>query len=223
MNKIRLHIIIATIGLLVSCSSSELVEVWKNPDIDTFEANKVLVIGMTADTDGRKVFEKKLTQALKKNGVAAEKSLDFFEKSFTQSPKTEEDLLAIEGQLLEAGFDAILLSKVLAIEDKVTVVQAYRNLDKDFKSFKDDYYQNQDIYYEDGYYEEYEVYHAETSLYCICPDKERELIWKGSIDITEPENIKKAVGDYVKVLIWALKGQKLLIIEEELNNEDIDI
>ncbi|MFD2564334.1 hypothetical protein [Aquimarina rubra] len=223
MNKLNTYIILIVAGLLTSCSSSELVEVWKNPDIDTFEANKVLVIGMTADTDGRKVFEKKLTQALKKNGVTSEKSLDFFEKSFTQSPKTEEELLAMEGKLLEAGFDAILLSKVLAVEDKVTVVQAYRNLDKDFKSFKDDYYQNQDIYYEDGYYEEYEIYHAETSLYCICPDKERELIWKGSIDITEPENVKKAVGDYIKVLIWALKGQKLLIIEEELNNEDIDI
>ncbi len=223
MNKLNTYIILIVAGLLTSCSSSELVEVWKNPDIDTFEANKVLVIGMTADTDGRKVFEKKLTQTLKNNGVTSEKSLDFFEKSFTQSPKTEEELLAMEGKLLEAGFDAILLSKVLAVEDKVTVVQAYRNLDKDFKSFKDDYYQNQDIYYEDGYYSAYEIYHAETSLYCICPDKERELIWKGSIDITEPENVKKAVGDYIKVLIWALKGQKLLIIEEELNNEDIDI
>ncbi|WP_298541396.1 hypothetical protein [uncultured Aquimarina sp.] len=223
MNKLNIYIILIVAGFLVSCSSSELVEVWKNPEIDSFEANKVLVIGMTSDTDGRKVFEKKLTQALKKNGVKSERSLDFFEKSFTKSPKTEEELLSIESKLLEAGFDAILLSKVLAVEEKVTVTQAYRNLDKDFKSFKDDYYQNQEIYYEDGYYSAYEVYHAETSLYCICPDKERELIWKGSIDITEPENVRKAVGDYVKVLIWALKGQKLLIIEEEINDEDIDI
>ncbi|SEL09849.1 hypothetical protein SAMN04487910_1712 [Aquimarina amphilecti] len=220
LNKLFLTII--TI-ILISCSSSELIEVWKNPDIESFEANKVLVIGMTSDIDGRKVFEKKLTAALKKNGVTSEKSLDFFEKSFTDSPKTEEDLMTMEGKLLEAGFDAILLSKVLAVEDRVTVVQAYRNMDKDFRNFKDDYYKNQDIYYEDDYYEEYEIYHVETSLYCICPDKERELIWKGSIDITEPENVKKAVGDYVKVLIWALKGQKLLIIEEEITDENIDL
>ena len=49
------------------------------------------------------------------------------------------------------------------------------------------------------------------------------MIWKGSIDITEPENIKKVIGDYVKLVIWALKGQNLLIIENELNHEDIDI
>ncbi|AXT58145.1 hypothetical protein J8L88_08915 [Aquimarina sp. MMG015] len=223
MNKIETYIILLILGFLTSCSSSELIEVWKNPDIESFEANKVLVIGMTSDLDGRKVFEKKLTAALKKNGVKSEKSLDFFQKSFTDSPKTEEDLITMEGKLLEAGFDAILLSKVLAVEDRLTVVQAYRNMDKDFRNFKDDYYKNQDIYYEEDYYEEYEIYHAETSLYCICPDKERELIWKGSIDITEPENVKKAVSDYVKVLIWALKGQKLLIIEEEITNENIDL
>ena len=220
LNKVYLTIIVI---ILTSCSSSELVEVWKNPDIDSFEANKVLVIGITSDTDARKVFEKKLTASLKKNGVKSEKSIDFFEKSFTNSPKTEKELLAMESKLLEAGFDAILLSKVVAIEDKVTVVNAYRNMDKDFRNFKDDYYQNQSIYYENDYYEEYEIYHAETSLYCICPDKERELIWKGSIDITEPENIKKATGDYIKVLIWALKGQKLLIVEDEITNEDIDL
>ncbi|KAA1242724.1 hypothetical protein [Aquimarina sp. RZ0] len=222
MNKYVTYIFLGVM-FLTSCISSELVENWKNPDINTFEVNKVLVVGMTSDTEGRKIFEKKLVNTLKKNGVIGERSLDFFEKSFTSSPKTEEDLKVIEGELIKAGFDAILLSKVLAVEDKMTVVQAYRNFDKNFKSFRDDYYESQDIYHNDDYYEVFEVYHAETSLYCICPDKERELIWKGSIDITDPENIRKAVGDYVKVLIWALKGQKLLIIDQELTHEDFDI
>lgn len=221
MNKLYIYLL-AISGLLYSCSSSELVENWKNPDIDTFEAQKVLVIGITPDESARKVFEKKLATELKKSGVNAVRSLDYFENSFTTSPKTEKEMMAIESKLIENGFDAILLSKVLGVEDKVTVVKAYRNLDKTFDSFRDDYYENQDIYYDEDYYEEYQIFHAESSLYCICPDKERELIWKGSIDITEPENIKKAVSDYVKVLVWALKGQQLLIIEE-LTNEDIDI
>ncbi len=221
MNKLYIYLLVIS-GLLYSCSSSELVENWKNPDIDTFEAQKVLVIGITPDESARKVFEKKLATELKKSGVNAVRSLDYFENSFTTSPKTEKEMMAIESKLIENGFDAILLSKVLGVEDKVTVVKAYRNLDKTFDSFRDDYYENQDIYYDEDYYEEYQIFHAESSLYCICPDKERELIWKGSIDITEPENIKKAVSDYVKVLVWALKGQQLLIIEE-LTNEDIDI
>ncbi|TPN87463.1 hypothetical protein [Aquimarina algicola] len=208
--------------LFCNCSSSELVENWKNPDIDTFEAQKVLVIGISPNMDNRKIFERKLASELKKNGVEAVRSIDYFEKSFTKTPKTEEEVLALESQLLEKGFEAILLSKVVGVQDRVTVVKAYRNLDKTFSSFKDDYYKNQDIFRDKDYYEEYQIFHAESSLYCICPEKERELIWKGSIDITEPENIRKAVGDYVKVLVWALKGQQLLIIEE-LTDEGIDI
>ncbi len=221
MNKSYTYLLLV-IGLLYSCSSSELVENWKNPDIDTFEAQKVLVIGITNEDANRKVFERKLASELKKNGVNAIKSLDFFEENFTTSPRTEEELMNLEMDLINKGFDAILLSKVVGVEDKITVVKAYRNLDRTFDSFKDDYIQNQEIYLDEDYYEEYQIFHAESSLYCICPDKERELIWKGSIDITEPENTKKAVSDYVKVLIWALKGQQLLIIEEDID-EDLDI
>jgi len=221
MNKRYIYLFMI-IGLFYSCSSSELVENWKNPEIDTFEAQKVLVIGISSNDSNRKVFEKKLVTELGKNGVNAVKSLDFFEETFTSTPRTEEDILALESQLVEKEFDAILLSKVVRIEDKVSTVQAYRNLDKTFNNFRDDYYENQEIYYNDGYYEEYQVFHAESSLYCICSDKDKELIWKGSIDITEPENIKKAVGDYIKVLVWALKGQRLLIIED-FEDEDIDL
>ncbi len=221
MNKSYTYLLFI-VGLLYSCTSSELVENWKNPDIGTFEAQKVLVIGITQNDNNRKVFEKKLASELKKNGVTAIMSLDFFEKTFTTTPKTEAELMALEEQLTNQGFDAILLSKVVGVEDKVTVVKAYRNLDKTFNSFKQDYYENQEIYHDEDYYEEYQVFHAESSLYCICPEKERELIWKGSIDITEPENTKKAVSDYVKVVIWALKGQQLLIIEE-LIDEGLDL
>ncbi|GAA4112393.1 hypothetical protein GCM10022393_10820 [Aquimarina addita] len=210
------------IPLILSCSSSELVENWKNPEIDTFEAQKVLVVGITSDVKGRNIFEKKLTTSLQKNGVLAIKSLDFFDNSFTTSPKSGKELLAMESKLIAAGFDAILISKIVGEEDRVSVVQAYKNMDKTFGSFREDYYKNQRIYYEDNYYENYTVYLAETSLYCICSEKDRELIWKGSIEITEPDNVAKAVGDYVKVLIWGLREQQLLIIEEK-QDEDIDL
>ncbi|MBP2831497.1 hypothetical protein J8281_04790 [Aquimarina sp. U1-2] len=221
MNKLGICSLLI-IGLLSSCISSELVENWKHPDIDTFEAQKVLVIGITPEDDHRRTFERKLVAALKRKHVNAVRSFEFFEKNFTASQKSEEELIALEGSLLEAGFDAILLSKVLGVEDKVTVVKAYRNLDKTFKRFKDDYYKNQEIYYDKEYYEAYQIFHAESSLYCICPEKERELIWRGSIDITEPENIKKAVSDYVNVLIWALEEQQLLIIEEQTDETSIN-
>jgi len=91
------------------------------------------------------------------------------------------------------------------------------DIDDMFTSFSDDYLEHQNIYYETDYYDEYTVYNAETSLYCICVGKERELIWRGTIDITDPENIDKVVDDYVKLIVFALKEQDIIFHKESEN------
>ncbi|WP_298327544.1 hypothetical protein [uncultured Dokdonia sp.] len=203
---------ICIISLLQSCNSSELIENWKNPDIDVFQAEKVLVLAMTSDVKNRKLFEKRLVDLLKDKGVNAVGSDAFFNPEFTSRPRTEEELGDLERAMLSEGFDAILVSKVLGAEDKVTLVQSYRNWDKSVNGFEDDYYAHQGIYAEDEEMQKYTVYHAESALYCVCPTKEREIIWKGSIDVTEPDNDRKAIKDYISMLVWALEEQELLII-----------
>lgn len=195
-----------------SCVSSELVDNWKNPEIDTFMAEKVLVLAMTNDVKNRRVFEKKLVNELKEKGVNAINSEDFFNPEFTSRPRTEAELEDLEREMLAEGFDAILVSKVLGAEDKVTLMQSYRNWNKAFKGFEDDYFSTQRIYEEDTKLEKYTVYHAESALYCICPTKEREIIWKGSIDVTKPDSDRKAIKDYIRMLVWALEEQELLIM-----------
>jgi len=198
--------------LISGCSSSKLVNDWKSPETVNFEANKVLVIGMAQDTELRRQFEEELTSELEKNDVVAVRSIDFFEHSFTDELKTEDELNNIEGQLLDAGFDAILFSKVIGSEDKVTTVQAVRDLADSFQTFKEDYYRSQDMYQSKNDFEYYKLYHAETNLYCICPGKERELLWSGNIDIVENQNRARSVRDYVKTLVNALQSKQLLIV-----------
>ena len=89
------------------------------------------------------------------------------------------------------------------------------DLDSYYGTFKEDYISHQDIYYDENYYDAYTVYHSETSLYCICVGKERELIWRGIIDITDPSNIKSAVDDYIKLVVFALEDQDLIFHKEE--------
>ncbi len=208
-----LSIILFASFLLFACSTSKLIEQWNSTDNLSFEANKVLVIGMTEREDSRRIFEKRLVSELENNGVIAVKSIDFFEQSFIASKKSEEELNNIENQLLKAGFDAILLSKVISSENKLTLIQAFKNMNRSFYNFKEDYYQNQEIFFTEDYYEKSKIFHTETSLYCICPEKERELLWRGSIDLINPIKTEKAVRDYVKLLIKELKRQDLLIIQ----------
>jgi len=199
--------------IITSCSSSKLVSDWKSPDAVNFEANKVLVIGLAQDKKVRRQFEQQLTSELEKNDVIAVKSIDFFEDSFMDVLKTEEEMNAIEKQLADAGFDAILFSKVIGSENKVTLSKAIRDFDETFDSFRDDYYESQNTFYRNREYHAYTVYHAETNLYCICPDKERELLWSGNIDVIESDNRERSIRNYVKTLIDILKEKQLLIVD----------
>ena len=207
--------LIVVVLLFMGCSSTELVDSWKNPEIVIFDASKVLVVGMTSNLKGQEDFETKMKRQFTKRGVEAMRSIDLFDVGFTDSERSEEELDEVEQSLLDKDFDAILFTKILGSEDKQTFRKSMADLDSYYGTFKEDYISHQDIYYDENYYDEYKVYRAETSLYCICVGKERQLIWRGIIDITDPSNIKNTVDDYIKLVVFALEEQDLIFHKEE--------
>jgi len=206
MKKLILFLVI----ILMGCSSAELVENWKNPDIVIFDASKVLVIGMTDNENARDKFERKLKKEFNKRNVEAMRSIDVFDVDFTNSKRSEKELDEVEESLLDKGFDAILLTKITGSENRKTLMRSVNELYNSMEGFKEDYRQHQDIYYEEDYYQNYKVYHAETSLYCICVGKERSLIWRGAIDIVDPRNIEKTIDDYIDLVVLAMEEQDLI-------------
>ncbi len=202
------------LGLVIlflnSCASTQLVSNWKNPDYVIFDASKVLIVGMTQNEEARIDFETKLRREFSKRDVEAMRSIDLFDVSFTNSAKSEEELDDVELQLLDKDFDAILFTKVVGTEDVKKFRQRMSEIDGLYGRFREDYLEHQPIYYETDYYDEYTVYHAETSLYCICVDKERELIWRGAIDITDPIDIEKTVDEYIQLIVFALEEQDII-------------
>lgn len=200
--------------MLMGCSSISLVENWKNPDIVLFNANKVLIVGMAQDKNNRESFETKLQHEFSERGVEAWRSIDIFDLSLTDSRKTENELDNVEQSLLDKDFDAILLTKITGSENRESFVKSIAGWDDHLSRFNDDYLEHQGIYYDDNYYEKFTVYHAETTLYCICEGKERAMIWRGIIEITEPDNIEKAIKDYVKMVIIAMEDQDLVFTSQ---------
>ncbi|SDM28586.1 hypothetical protein [Kriegella aquimaris] len=203
-------LLVFAILILGGCSNASLVENWKNPDNVIFTAYKVLIVGMTYNEDARADFETKLKKEFEKRNVEAMRSIDLFDVSFTDSRKSEEELDDVERQLLDKDFDAILFTKIVGSEDRKTFLKSIAEWSKYKGDFSDDYMSNQDIYYNSNYYEPFTVYHAETSLYCICEGKERSLVWRGSIDITDPEDIEKTIDKYVKLVVVAMEEQDLI-------------
>ena len=203
-------ILLATTILFMGCSSISLVENWKNPDIVLFNANKVLVVGMTQNQKAREDFESKLQKEFEERNVEAWRSMDVFDVSLTNSKKSEKELDAVEQSLLDKDFDAILLTKITGSENRENFIKSISHWEDHQSRFNDDYLEHQGIYYDADYYQDLTVYHAETTLYCICEGKERAMIWRGIIDITDPKNVDKAIDDYIKLVIIALEDQDLI-------------
>jgi len=193
---------------LINCSSTQLAESWKNPEIDSYEPYKVLVIGLTSDETARLQFEKKLKSELELRGYETVMSSDLLK---TDKMNTVE-LDALETQLIQNDFDTILLTKIVGVEEKTTHPEDYKGDNETYRKFKEEYSMHQDVIYHPDYYNEYQIYKAETSMYCICPTKDRELIWKGFINITDPQSqsIKKTVDDYVRLAIAVLEEERLI-------------
>ncbi len=202
--------------VLAACSSAQLVDTWKNPDIVIFDAYKVLIVGMTPNEEAREKFETKMKRQFSKRNIEAVRSIDLFDVEFTNTARTEEELDEVEQVLLDRDFDAILFTKVMGSESKQSFRQRMADLDSYYGKFSDDYLTHQDIYFDDTYYDQYMIYHAETSLYCICVGKERELIWRGVIDITDPIDMTKTIDDYIKLVVLAMGEQDVIFREEGL-------
>ncbi|MGB8706267.1 MAG: hypothetical protein WCD31_14670 [Gillisia sp.] len=195
------------------CSSTRLTRQYKNPESLDFHAQKLLVVGISQNSKLRRTYEQKMVDALQKEGVNAVKSIDFFEKSFTSSTQSLQQLDEIENKLLESDFDAILFTNITGRENRVTLVDAYRNFERNYKNFKDYYYWNQQFNSKEEE-EDYVVYTTETSLYCICPGTERELLWRGEIEVIDAARINKNIKDYITSLFKTFKANRLLLVKD---------
>ena len=205
--------------ILFGCSSAQLVSTWKNPDYVIFDAYKVLVVAMTSNEDAQVTFETKMKRQFTRRNIEAVRSIDLFDVEFTSIQRTQDELDEVEQLLLDRDFDAILLTKVLGSENKQSFRNRMADIDSYYGKFREDYISNQDVYYDADYYDQYTVYHAETSLYCICVGKERELIWQGAVEITDPIDLKKTIDDYVKLVVLAMGEQDILFRAESPENE----
>ena len=201
--------------VLMGCSDAEIVSTWKNPEIVIFDANKVLIVGMTQSPKARQIFETQMMERFTERGIEAMRSIDLFDVAFTNSARSKDELDAVEQQLLEKDFDAILFTKILGSENRQTLSRKLSDIERTNRRFKDDYLRHQDIYYNDEYYDEYTVYLVETSLYCICTDKERDLIWQGVIEVSDPIEAERTIDEYIDLVTLTMEKEELIFRKDK--------
>ena len=204
--------IIIGLLLITSCSSTRYVDSWKNNEVDSFQPKKMLVVGMTDNLTARKIFEQELKKELNLRNLNAFVSTDVFGKDFTGSKRSEDEIDNMIKKLSREGFDAVIITAVKGIDDKESYTTGYYTIGYHWRRFGRYYYRFQDVYYTPGYYENYKVYHVETSIYNITTDENKSLVWVGSFKIVNPQRISSTVNDYVEKIIAQLEKERIITV-----------
>lgn len=198
--------------VLVSCSSNRMVDSWKNSNYNSYTPKKVLIIGLTDNLTARKIFEERLKKELTKWGVWTFESYNVFEPTFTNLKQTEDDIQNEVQKISRQGFDAILISAVKGVDEKVaSYIGDNLNRDLYWRQFEPYYYVNQDVYFVEGYYNKYKIYRIETSLYNLKENNDKSLVWVANYDIVDPKKINSTVNKYVKAIIKSLEKEGIII------------
>lgn len=185
---------------------------YRSPEVVLFHANRVLVLGMTQQAEYRMHYETALRDALRARGVDAFRSMDLFDLSLSAPGQTEADLDRMEGLLLDRDFDAILLTKLTPEEEGLaSLKETIQELGKTYDRFRDDYLEHQGIFYNQEAPDGQKVYFAETSLYCICVGKERDLLWRSRVRLRHPRKAGRVIAGYVDWLTATLERQQLIL------------
>ncbi len=187
-----------------------MIDSWVNKDYSGYIPKKVLVVGLTDNLTARKIFEEQLVLELKKKDIKAVESSDVFKTEFTSVWQTEDNIQNEVERLTDNGFDAILISAVKGVKEKVAYSSDIYRRDYYWRRFKPYYYMYQDIYIDPEYYERYNIYNIEATLYDLNEDNVKSLVWVASYDIVDPKAINATVKDYVKSIIKSLEDETII-------------
>jgi hypothetical protein len=203
-------VFILVLFILLGCSSTKFVDSWRNKEITSFKPNRILVIGVTDNLTARKIFEEKLKQAFILRNINADESLNVINKTFTSTQRTEEEINdLIEGLALK-GYDAVLITTLKGVEEKRSYTEGYYTVNYNWTRFGRYYYRFQDIYYTPQYYEKYNVYHVESSIYNLKEEENKSLVWVGAFDVVNPQTISTTINDYVIEIVKQLEQEQLI-------------
>ncbi len=202
--------ILSLIFLYTCENTTQLIDYWKNPTIQNYTPNKVLIIGMTKNQEAKEEFENEFETQLQLLGIDADKSQVVLGKDFLNRKYTEAEIKKFEDSLIKLNYDTVIFSRIIGVKNKIKYSDQYYKDHTKQENFKEEFIAYQDQYYNPDYYEDYNVFNAETSVYCLCPNKDRNLIWKGYIDIIDPTSIKESVKDYIKMVILVLEEETII-------------
>jgi hypothetical protein len=198
-------LVILLIVLLAGCASSNaLISQWSNPAYSSPSFRKVMVAGIGGETSIRRNFEDEFLAQLRAAGIDAL-------PSYRYMPEEEKiDEAKLKQAARTAGADAVILARAVGIEQKTEYGPSYYPTPS-FGIFGRNVGAVWHGLYGAPSVHRYNEYTSETTLHDLAKN---EVVWTGTVKTTEPENVNKAIKDYVAAVIKALSEKNLLAVKK---------
>lgn len=187
--------------LLAACSSTTVVDQWRDSDYAGPPLRTLLVIGMSKDPGRRRQFEDAMVSQISTlEGASALASYKLLPSE--DALEKEQIVEAIAGR----GIDAVLITRLVSEDKRKRYVQPH-SVGPTGYGYYGHYYRSYNDVYRPGYLTEDTIVTLETNLYSAATE---ELVWSGTTESFDPESATQIIDELAKLVVERLTKEKLL-------------
>jgi hypothetical protein len=191
-----------------SGKSVKIITSWFNQNYEGQRFHKILVIGMAQNLEVRADFEDEMAAQIVRPGI---ETIPGNHILLRPDPNVKLDLNYLRGQILNNHIDAIVVSRLLKVDRKVTIVPSstYIAPYPYYYSFYGYFGAVYPMVYEPGHTREDTTVSVETNVYATSKPN-GDLVWNGVSKSFNPKSAKKIADGLVKEVPKQMERDGLL-------------
>lgn len=201
---VRLAVLACLIAWSAASAKTKLTQSTRHPGPETGPAKKVLVIAMTKDADARGQIEDVIAGEIALRGAAAKAShLEF--------PTLPKDRAVLEKAVVDGGYDAVLVSRLVDVKDKIEWKEGGTSFDADYlgMSFWGGYTFVMEAVAVPGYLEKETRVELRSDLWRTS-DQGGFMQWSGWSETLDPMNLIRGARQVGVAVATGLSKAKLI-------------
>lgn len=190
-------------SLFTSCSTTSLVESWRDPGLEKGGIKTILVLAVLEDDVQRRLYEDTLVDHISKNDVVGIAGY-----TLMPNPEDYDEIEEVRIAVEKTGADSALIAKLISVNEESEFVppavryQSSGGYYNGFYTYYDRSYQ--DMY---GYTVTNTIVTLETTVFSTSTE---ELIWAGTTESFNPSSAKTVINNNISLIVKTMKKDGLL-------------
>ncbi|HEY4320849.1 MAG TPA: hypothetical protein VGM77_06655 [Gemmatimonadales bacterium] len=199
----RTLVILGAIAL-AGCTSTSLVNMWKDPNYPRQPLHNVLVVTLRKSASARRMWEDGFVTALRQHGISATPSYTYF-------PSEAPDTAELTATVRDKGFDAVFVAHELSATTETRYVPGYLSTEpvSYVSPWTGHYYTYFSQVYAPSYVEADRVVRYESEIWQT--RGAGRLVWSGTTESINPQSAAQINAEITDVIVPALARSGVLV------------